>query len=351
MHNFESTNFDKIIVHKVGNKNSDTDYELITTTNLLTYDDEDDRYLNLVANFLKAFDGIEDVFGFNHPNHLSLNVLYNVVNQYFNDTSTFVDASVHIAKHLYDATIHPNIKSGDLFIIPFTDVLLEDELTNGLGIFKVENKNRFYKLQYQNNTSEILFDEGFTLNKLDKGCIIFNTYQEDGFRIISLDNTSPDKEANFWKDDFLQIEQKQNTAYITHEFVEMCKSFVDETEMFEDVREKNAFVRESIDYLKQNKSVNTDTFIKEVLGNQDKETQHKFVEFKESFFVEKNIPNEDEFKVSENILTREKKKIKDIIKLDNKLEIKLNGANNLIKKGFDETIGQHYYQIFYYDED
>jgi len=62
----------------------------------------------------------------------------------------------------------------------------------------------------------------------------------------------------------------------------------------------------------------------------------------------------DKFELSQSDIKREKKKIKNIIKLDTKLELKVlldrdNGTRN-IEKGFDEDKGMYFYKIYFNEE-
>jgi hypothetical protein len=51
----------------------------------------------------------------------------------------------------------------------------------------------------------IKHDFGFELKGMDKGCIIFNSEQEKGYKILVIDNTNRGAEAQYWKDDFLCV--------------------------------------------------------------------------------------------------------------------------------------------------
>ena len=54
--------------------------------------------------------------------------------------------------------------------------------------------------------------------------------------------------------------------------------------------------------------------------------------------------------IIKNAVKQQKKKFNEVIKLDGSIEIRLNGSSNLIKKGYDESRGKNYYQIFFDEE-
>jgi len=45
---------------------------------------------------------------------------------------------------------------------------------------------------------EIESEKGININKLDKGCLIFNTERESGYVVAIVDNTNKGTEAQYW---------------------------------------------------------------------------------------------------------------------------------------------------------
>ncbi len=89
----------------------------------------------------------------------TLNPIYNYALAIFESTKKFQEKTTDIAKHLYDMSIHPQIKSGDLFIAYFSKVCIDDEVTDAIGIFKSENRQAFLKLNQAENEFALHYDK------------------------------------------------------------------------------------------------------------------------------------------------------------------------------------------------
>ena len=64
------------------------------------------------------------------------------ISQYFQDQSNLITESAKILNHLYEQSDHPNIKTGELYVAFFRDIQSEDEMLNGIGIFKTEKRSK-----------------------------------------------------------------------------------------------------------------------------------------------------------------------------------------------------------------
>ena len=73
-----------------------------------------------------------------------------------------------ISKHLYEASGHPKIKPGEVYVAHFRQVQLEGELQEAIGIFKSENKETFLKVFQEDAWFGVEHDEGISLKKPDK---------------------------------------------------------------------------------------------------------------------------------------------------------------------------------------
>jgi len=97
-------------------------------------------------------------------------------------------------------------------------------------------------------------DSGININKLDKGCIIFNLERENGYILAIVDNTNKNSEAHFWVDDFLRVSRRNDDYYQTENAIEMYKEFVN-VELQENFNiplpEKTQLINNSVKYLKE----------------------------------------------------------------------------------------------------
>jgi hypothetical protein len=120
---FTTAELRNLITHHVGNKLRD---ERINLSNeLTTFEDETEDYL--LKYFLQAFRA-EEFYSFTHSVKLDLNEVFTVAENLFSNPKSFIDASQSIAKLLYEQSMHPKIKEGELNVAYFKGVVLDNEV-------------------------------------------------------------------------------------------------------------------------------------------------------------------------------------------------------------------------------
>src|SRR3569833_681383 len=140
---FEAS-LDTVSVHHIGNQSQNEFYAL--SAEPLTFKDEVIPQL-LKQYFLKPFEKATEVYLLMHTSgDLSLNEVHHFVTQAFDDKEKFHEKSEQIAKHLYNTSNHPNIKPGELYIAYLSQVQIECNLLDAIGIFKSENKETYLKV-------------------------------------------------------------------------------------------------------------------------------------------------------------------------------------------------------------
>ena len=347
--NFENTKIDRIVVHKVGNKAKEEGVKL--SRRELNIEEDFIREL-LMMYFTKPFDGKVE-YNFTHAADLKLNEIYSYSKNIFNDVDSFYNQSVNIANHLYEQGTHPRIKSGELYVVYFSDCLVDDELCDGLGIFKSENKDKYLRVMQQGDSFEIDFEDGININKLDKGCIIFNTEEEQGYKVITADKLSTSQDAVFWKDEFLRLTARPDDFYMTKNFLQMVESFSTDclsTENNVDKREQVNFRAKAAQYFEEKEEFVMEDFEKEVL--QEPEIIETFKEYKESFqeAFHMNTDVADDFVIAPEVKKEVQKKFRSVIKLDGNFHIYIHANPELSEKGYDEKKKMAFYKLYYTEE-
>ena len=132
MINLYSAHIASLSIHRVGNKSKN---ETILLSDEI-YKTNDEITPLLKEFFLKPFrDKEENYFQFGHETDLEFNELYNLASEIFSDPSKIHELSKKIARHLYDQSMHPHIKSGEVFVAFFENLQIDNEKLNGIGIF------------------------------------------------------------------------------------------------------------------------------------------------------------------------------------------------------------------------
>ncbi|MBN9294663.1 MAG: nucleoid-associated protein [Flavobacteriia bacterium] len=348
MLDFTNCNILDVIAHQVGNQTNDE--ELILSASLLNTEDPRLREL-LIKYFLYPFKDIEEFYSFTFSDEdFTLNPLYQYAISIFSEKKSFKTKSESIAKHLYEIALHPQIKSGDLFVVTFENISIDGELVNALGLFKSENRQEFLQLNKNSKDFSLRYDDGINIDKLDKGCLIFNTEKETGYRICVIDKSNKSNDARYWVDFFLNVKSLKTNFLQTNQFLGIAKQFVTKqlSEDFEVSKtDQIDFLNRSVDYFKKNETFDKQEFEEEVFG--DSNVIESFRKFDQTYRQENEVELSDSFEISAQAVKKQARVFKNVLKLDKNFHIYIHGNREMIEQGIDEN-GRKYYKIYYENE-
>ncbi|MCQ2253282.1 MAG: nucleoid-associated protein [Bacteroidales bacterium] len=343
---FDNVHLNNVIIHKTGNKAREE--ELILSDTELTVDN---TIQELLMDFFLGHFTEEAFYNFCSEDGLENNEVYASAKNIFQDHDSFIEESKKIATKLFDAGSHPKIKEGDLYIASFSDLVVDGELVDAIGIFKSETKQDFLQIRTGSNGFDIKIEEGINLNKIDKAALIYNTEEEFGYKINIIDTVNK-QEAQYWRNDFLGIEQRKDDFYQTQKYMELCKDFVKEVYNEEHEVEKPqqiAMLNKSANYFKENETFSQQDFEENVLSQPD--VIEAFNEYKQQYAEEKKVEFKEDFGVSDQAAKKQQSKMKAVLKLDKNFHIYIHGDEGRIVKGVDPDTGMKFYQIFYENEE
>ena len=350
MISFFEASLAELSIHRVGNKSQDescvlSEQSIHIKDNLLSQ--------LLQQYFLSPFEKVNEIYRLLHPNgDLNLNEAWHFASEIFEDSTLFHQNSKELAKYLYNVSAHPKIKTGELYLAYFENVQIEGELHDALGIFKSETKETYLKVYPQNNGFDISYEqEAININKLDKGCLIFNTDKQEGYRIAVIDQTNRSAEAVYWKDEFLKLKVRNDNFNQTHTVLGVYKNFVTEKldEEFEISKaDKIDLLNRSMKYFKEKESFDLDEFSNDVIGNEA--GIESFKNFKKNYEQEFDTAIPDHFDISGAAVKKQAKVYKSVLKLDKNFHIYIHGNKELIEKGFDDNKSMNYYKVYFKEE-
>ena len=281
-----------LATHFIGNKASGE--QLSVSKELVSLDDEETKAV-LIQYFLSAFQNAEG-YNFWHPSDLALNEIKHYADLLFEVPDDILRHSISIARHLFDATDLPNIKSGELHIAYLKDITVDQYMVDAIGIYKSESKDTFLKIREEGKSFSIETDQGVNPNKLDKACLILNINQEEGYRVMVIDKTNKGGEAQFWKDNFLKVRAAADEFHATTDYLSMYKDFVVEQipSEFEVTRvEQIDLLNKSVSYFKKNDQFSREQFEGEVL--QIPEVIDAFRKYEKQYTEDRELSFDDEF--------------------------------------------------------
>ncbi|MDQ3190086.1 MAG: nucleoid-associated protein [Bacteroidota bacterium] len=344
MIDFSNTSLSKLAVHKVGNKLKEESLKI--SKGLADVENEATGEL-LLKYFLSPFN-TNEFYNLCHPTDISLNEIYSYSEKIFSNDANFYIQSIAIAKHLFEKSNHPKIKTGELYVCLFSNCRVENQTIEAIGIFKSERKESFLKVSPVKDNFEIDSEKGINVNKLDKGCIVFNMEQESGYRACIVDKSNKTEEAQYWKDDFLNLKPCADNYHHTKDYLNITKTFVTE-QLSEEVSkaEKIDILNRSMEYFKNKEQFNEQEFAGEVFENT--EFINSFSKYKEELQVEREFDIVDDFEISAPAVKKQERVFKSVLKLDKNFHIYIHGNKEMIEKGVDEK-GRKFYKIFYNEE-
>ena len=333
----------KMSVHIVGNKNK---YEHLTKSKLPV--ELTDEMREVMVNFFqKGFKG-DEYFKFYHSSDLRMNEVFSYVSAIFENPENLHEQSMNLAQFLYDNSVHPKIKGGELFVAYFGDVNYKGEVVNAVGLFKTENKELFLKVKNDDHFFDLETDKGININKLDKGCLVYNVQKEDGYVLTITDKTNA-TEAQYWTDEFLQVQQIEDEFYNTERTMAVFKNYVEERmpEEFEMNRVDQAdMLNRTMDFFENQERFAAADFTSMVLQNQD--VIESFNNYKSEYEYDTQEMLSDEFGIEEKAVKKQKRYYKSIIKLDKNFHVYVHGDRSMIEHGED---GKGKFYKLYFEEE
>ncbi len=349
MINLYNTQIESISLHRVGNKNKAEG--LFLSNEPFALDDEKNGILK--EYFFKTFrEKEENYYKLANEVDVTFNELYRIVSEIFENPASIHNHSKKIATHLFEQSNHPHIKSGEVYIAYLTGTVVDNVKVDAVGIFKSELKHEFLQFQEKGNNLDLIIQQGVNINKLDKGCLIFNLNNEDGYKVLSVDSNRYD--AKYWLDNFLAVEPLADENFYTKNYLKFCQNFAKDVVLpAEDKQQEVLFMNRAVNHFAKNDAFEESNFLTDVMENPDliPEFKHYKVEKGPKYSIE----DISSFDIANKAVTDARKKIKSVINLDTNIQIKLDfinpeSAQKYVEKGWDEERQMYYYLVYFNKE-
>ncbi|WP_297763985.1 nucleoid-associated protein [uncultured Muriicola sp.] len=340
---------DSLSLHRVGNKNKNEGLFLSEEPQPLN---DETRGL-LKEFFLKPFrEKEENYFKLSHEADLEFNEIYLAAKNIFEDPDSLQEHARKITRFLYDQSNHPHIKSGEVFVAHFSNMVLDNEKIDAVGIFKSEIKQEFLQFQEKGTHLEMILEQGVNLNKLDKGCLIFNTLGEEGFKVLSVDSNRYD--TKYWLENFLGVNILPDDNFYTKNYLKFCQNFAKDVVLpAEDKQQEVLFMNRAVNHFAKNDAFEESLFLNEVMENP--ELIPEFKHYKVEKGPKYSIEDVSTFPIANKAVSDSRKKIKNVITLDTNIQIRMDfinpeSAERFVEKGWDEEKQMYYYLVYFNKE-
>jgi len=276
------------------------------------------------------------------------NPLHQYASEIFEQPELLHEISKKLVQYLYNNSMHPSIKGGEFIMCHFEDLLIDDEMVSGIGIFKSETRDVFLRLLEQNQDYMVSSQVARSIGALDKACLILNTEKSKGYKICTFD-TGAKKEARFWTENFLNLKPREDDYQFTSHYIQLTKDFVeDKRKSGEDFtkEEELTVMNASKSFFESNSNFDESEYLEEVF---ETGLAEDFTRYKRSAQSTTDFALEPEFDISQEAVKRKSGVWKSVIKLDKNFSLYVHGDRNMIEKGEDEH-GRKYYKLYYEEE-
>lgn len=149
--------------------------------------------------------------------------------------------------------------------------------------------------------------------------------------------------------DFLHLRQCKAEYANTQNIMRLAKNFVTKElpNEFEVTKaDQIDLLNKSLQFFKEKDTFNIDEFAEEVI--EQPEVIEKFHQYKHNFEKESQVVIDDQFTISESARKKQQRSYKRIIRLDQKIQIIIDGNRDHVEQGEDER--GKFYKVYYEEE-
>ena len=349
MINLFNAQIESLSLHQVGNKSRNEPIFLSDTPYKLT-----DEITPLIKEFfLKPFrEKEENYYQFAHEVDLEYNEIFTQATRLFDSPWKAHEISIAITRYLFEQSNHPHIKNGEVYVAYLKNVAIDNEVVDAIGIFKSEIKADFIEMEENGSHLEMILKQGISLDKLDKGCLIFNYKKEEGYKILTIDSNRYD--SRYWLEHFLGVDAFHDENFLTKKYLKFTQDFAKEVVFpAEDKKEEVLFMNRAMNHFAKNDQFEESNFLNEVLDNPDLISEFK--NYKVDKGEKYSIEDISSFPISNTAVSEARRKIKSVINLDTNIQIKMDfinpeSAEKFVEKGWDEEKQMYYYLVYFNKE-
>ena len=264
----------------------------------------------------------------------------------FEQKAKLYSSSIQMAEKLYNVIPENDENYSEFYVAFFSNCMIDDQTVDAVGIFQSESKDVFLKIMQNENEVNFQSEEGINIKKLDKGAIIFNVEQENGYIMKALDNTKG--ENVYWIDSFLEAKVIENEYFNTESFIKICKDFNEEIlgqNQTVTNEERVRFLQNSLDYFQKNQTFNQEEFEAQAIGHP--EVIKEFDGFKQRYRNQYEVEAPESFEIDSEAVKKAKRYLRSVIKLDKNFHIYVHSRPEFIERGYDENKGKSFYKVFF----
>lgn len=254
-----------------------------------------------------------------------------------------VESSVAIAKHVI-ATGGDGMPEGDLVTARFSEVEVGGAVYDAVGIFKFDEKEVFLESKRKDGGIALRLKRGLGNGKPNKACLV--VYMEKDVTLFIVDNEGS---TAWWQQDCVRSRPKKDHVNSTTDVMQLAKTFITQQlpEDFEvEKTDQIDLLNRSVQYFKEHGAFDRKEFAEEVF--QDEKAIRSFNRYSDRFQEENNLELQDRFEISPEVVKKQSRVFKSVLKLDKNFHVYIHGDRSKIERGQDDH--GKFYKIYYEQE-
>ncbi|MDZ7847972.1 MAG: nucleoid-associated protein [Owenweeksia sp.] len=182
-----------VVIHYIGNALKDEELVLSKEESGL-----DTPTRKIIWEYVVSAFRTPDFYQFSHAVDVEMNNVFTTSRSLFAEPGAIVKYSADLARLLSEVSQHPNVRSGELMVLYFEQLTFGDFSAPAIGLFKSERKQPFLFTESHDEVIDLYSYQGISPAKVDKAALIFNTDEEEGYQVLSVDNINKGEDAKFW---------------------------------------------------------------------------------------------------------------------------------------------------------
>ncbi|RKQ19097.1 nucleoid-associated protein [Ureibacillus endophyticus] len=286
---------------------------------------------------------LDQQYEFFHESDIGLNEIYTYVKSIFDNETSFLEQSKNIAKHLYSASQHPNIKGGELFVGLFDQCIWNNKSKKAISIVKIDEKEIFLDVKNDQNKMVVNGIDGINVKKINNMAVIIDMGADEPPAIFI--KTKRKEDVVYWQERFLKVKVADEHYHKTNLALTECKKYILKEASFTNT-EKLGLLNKTLDYFRNEEEFQVNDYIDTVFTQVDAVQKDVII----------NTVKPYETIISDSAIEKAEKQYKRKIKLDSHIEIQVNvrdieQVDDLIEVGYDESTNRKYYKIYFQEEE
>jgi len=335
---FKETEISRLIIHKIGNTATE-EGNTLSEKEIDLVEEQKPLFLDL---FLKNIKGA-DFYSFTGSRES--NLVYDAVASLTESRDVFEDVSQSLAEeYLSVVANNPKVPHSEFYVAKFTDILFGSDYVNAFGIFVTETTEPYLQIKENGDSVEAKRQDGVSIKKLAKGCLILDIKEDEGFKILYVDKT---KQTGVWQGEYLKIGQAETEYATTKTFIHSFVSVIEDLADAETINRKDlSLVKQDVEaFLMQEDEFEYEEF-EQVIFKGEELAEVVKDDLKKTYEMQKEeMPLK--FDISEPCVKACKPLFKSVIKLDKNFVVEVKGDTTEMEVGFDEHTGRHFYKLYF----